>query len=220
MKVSAIIPTLNAAPTLERTLEAIADAEEILVVDGGSHDDTLASAAGRGATVLRAARGRGQQLAAGAKAARHEWLLFLHADTVLAPGWRIKAARFVEASEGRAAAFRFKLDDASWRARALERLVSLRIRLFALPYGDQGLFIKRSLYDEIGGFRPLPLMEDIDIVRRLGRRRVTIIDHEATTSAARWRERGWLGQTLLNQYCLALYFMGVSPERIQRLYER
>jgi rSAM/selenodomain-associated transferase 2 len=215
-----IIPTLDAAHSLARTLDAVADADEIVVVDGGSCDATLALVAAHGATALSATRGRGQQLAAGARAAIHDWLLFLHADTVLAPGWRAKAAEFVGASDGCAAAFRFTLDDSSWRARILECLVALRTRMFALPYGDQALFIHRSLYDEIGGFRPLPLMEDIDIVRRLGRRRLAMIDHAAITSAARWRHHGWLRQTLRNQYCLALYFMGVSPERIRRFYDR
>jgi GT2 family glycosyltransferase len=160
-------------------------------------------------------------LAAGAKAATSEWLLFLHADTVPAQGWRARAETFASAPNamGRAACFRFKLDDRSWQARVLERLVYWRTILLGLPYGDQGLLIHRDLYERVGGYRLLPLMEDVDFVRRLGRARICLLDIAATTSADRWRKRGWLHQSLRNQYCLALFLLGVEPERIRAIYE-
>lgn len=222
MQVTAIIPTLNAAASLPGALAALAPASAIIVVDGGSQDASVAIAERFGATIVRSARGRGIQLAAGAAAATNEWMLFVHADTLLAPGWLAAAESFARASAegGQAGAFRFALDDGAWQARALERLVAFRSKVFALPYGDQGLLIHRRLYDAVGGFRTIPIMEDIDLARRLGRARMRMIEHSAVTSAARWRRSGWLRQSLRNQYCLALYFAGVAPERIRAIYER
>ena len=125
-------------------------------------------------------------------AADGKWLLFLHADTHPASGWDEEVGAFiaVPANQGRAACFRFALDDPAIAARLLERLVALRCRLLALPYGDQGLLMHRSLYEALGGFRPLPMMEDVDLVRRLGRRRLAYLRTPAVTSAVRFRRVG------------------------------
>jgi hypothetical protein len=131
----------------------------------------------------------------------------------------VSAFALAHSTGERAAAFRFALDDGAWQARALEALVSVRAKAFALPYGDQGLLIHRSLYLAVGGYHPLPIMEDVDFVRRLGRKRIVVLEHEAVTSADRWRRRGWFAQSLRNQYCLALYLAGASPERIRKIYE-
>jgi hypothetical protein len=114
--------------------------------------------------------------------------------------------------------FRFALDDRRFRARLIERVVALRSRLFGLPYGDQGLLVSRTLYDRIGGFASLPLMEDVEIARRLGRRRLRPIPMRAVTSAARYRRDGYLRRSLRNLSCLAGYFLGVAPERLVRRY--
>ena len=177
---SIVIPTLDAAGALGATLEGLkpgiaalgARDVEVLVVDGGSRDATRAEAARHGTRWMRTAAGRGRQLGAGGAAAAGEWLLFLHADTRLGPGWHAEAQAFMRAptSRERAAAFRFALDDEAPAARLLERLVLWRCRLFGLPYGDQGLLIHRAFYAALRGFRPLPLMEDVDLVRRIGRR--------------------------------------------------
>ncbi len=219
---SVVIPTLNAADGLAATLAALDPADEIIVVDGGSRDGTAALARKLGARVIEAAPGRGGQLAAGAAAATTDWLLFQHADTVLAPGWRTVVEGYVSGPSAaeQAACFRFRLDDASPQARRLERWVALRVAALALPYGDQGLLIHRALYDRIGGYRPLPLMEDVDLVRRLGRRRLTVLDARAVTSARRWRQDGWLRRSARNLLCLTLFYLGVPAERIARLYGR
>ena len=123
------------------------------------------------------------------------------------------------ANSGKAAVFRFKLDDASIKARVLEKLVVLRCRLFAMPYGDQGLLVSRALYDEAGGFRPLPLMEDVDLVSRIGRSRLTYLDVPAITSAERYVRDGYAARIVRNLTCLAMWSLGVSPERIARFYK-
>jgi rSAM/selenodomain-associated transferase 2 len=223
---SVVIPALDAADELPRCLVAIEEGRrrglvcEVTVVDGGSRDGTRACAASLGARVIAAPKGRGTQLAAGAAAARGDWLLFLHADTVLAPGWSREVQAFVmqAGSAARAAYFRFRLDDAGWPARLVERGVAWRCRRLGLPYGDQGLLLAAEFYRALGGFRALPLMEDVDLVRRIGRTRLTGIDATATSSAARYRRDGYARRILRNLCCLALYRLGVPPRLIVRLY--
>ncbi len=193
---------------------------EIIVADGGSADATANVAVAAGARIVSSPRGRGIQLRTGAAAAQGDWLLFLHADTRLAPGWPAAVADFIvdPANTRRAGYFRFRLDDINSAARRLEALVAWRCRILALPYGDQGLLISRLLYDAIGGFRDLPLMEDVDIVRRLGRRRLKPLPVDAVTSAVRYRRDGYLRRSLRNILCLTLYYLGVPPRLIKRLY--
>jgi rSAM/selenodomain-associated transferase 2 len=220
-----VIPTLDAGETLAGCLDALREAAgaETIVIDGGSGDETLAVARRRNARVATAPRGRGGQLRAGAANTDRPWLLFLHADTELQPGWSGAVARWKSRPRAREsfAVFRFKLDDASWRARLLERLVQARVTLLRLPYGDQGLLIHRDLYDRVGGYSAdLPLMEDVDLVHRLRAARLSVLDAAAVTSAARWRRSGWLRHSLRNLACLALFRLGVEPRWIARFYER
>ncbi len=225
-EIDVVIPTLNAAATLGATLGGLSDARAdglvraVVVSDGGSTDRTVDIAVASGARVERGAPGRGRQLAAGARAARAPWLLFLHADTRLMAGWERAAHELMagEGEPGRAAAFSFALDDPSVPARVLERLVALRARVAALPYGDQGLLISRTLYDEVGGYRPMPLMEDVDMVRRIGARRLVVLPARAVTSAARYRRDGYVRRGARNLFCLALYSLGVAPGTIARFY--
>ncbi len=229
--ISVIVPTLDAEAGLAATLSALVPAmvdglvREVVVADGGSRDRTLAIADDAGVAIIKCAAGRGHQLRAGAAKARFPWLLFLHADTVLEPGWEREAGQHIEAiSSGNAAqsaaVFRFTLDDTRFAARALEAAVAFRSGLLKLPYGDQGLLISRRLYDDIGGYPDLPLMEDVAIVRRLGRSRIQAKRSKATTSARRYRERGYLRRIARNQLCLALYFSGAPMTTIERMYAR
>ena len=221
---SVIIPTLDAAASLAGALDPLAEdasvVGEVIVADGGSRDGTVALAERRGARVVAAASGRGAQLAAGAAAAARPWLLFLHADTRLAPGWTEAATGFAAAPANarRAAAFRFALDDEAPAARRLEAVVAWRCRALGLPYGDQGLLIARPFYESLGGFRPLPLMEDVDFVRRIGRGRIELLDVPAVTSAARYRSGGYVRRSARNLVCLGLYFLGLPPGAITRFY--
>ncbi len=221
-RLDVVIPTLNAGGTLSRTLASLLPGVAVTVSDGGSTDTTLAIAEAAGCRIVQGSAGRGRQLAAGAEAAVRPWSLFLHADTTVgSDGWRAVAGHMVQPDGGRrAASLRLAIDDPAWQARLIERGVAGRVRWLGLPYGDQGLLIHRDLYRAVGGYRDLPLMEDVDIMRRLGRERHVALEGEALTSAVRWQRRGWLGQTLLNLTCLSLYGLGVSAERIARLYGR
>ena len=223
---SIVIPVRDAATFLASCLAALEEGRscglvrEIIVVDGGSRDDTPARALALGARLLVAPAGRGAQLAAGAASASGAWLLFLHADTILPPDWPASVAAFLDVKENaaRAGYFALRFDDGGWAPRLIERCVALRCRWLGLPYGDQGLLLTAESYRALGGFRPLPLMEDIDLVRRIGPRRLRLLPAAVTTSAARYRRDGYGPRVLRNLACLTLYYLGVPPRLILRLY--
>ncbi len=227
--ISVVIPTLNAETGLAACLTSLVPAvvegvvREVIVVDGGSSDRTLKIADQAGVDVVIASPGRGGQLRTGAERARFPWLLFLHADTVLEAGWEREVAAFIErvdagAREPAAAAFGFALDDTGIAPRCLEALVAMRCTLLRLPYGDQGLLIPRTLYSQIGGYRSLPLMEDVDIVGRLARRQIILLRPRAVTSALRYQRDGYARRVIRNQICLAMYFLRVPVSSIARIY--
>ena len=220
---SIIIPTLNCRDELVRTLDAFAlrpPEWEIIVSDGGSSDGTLEAAELAGARTLVGPAGRGRQLAAGADAAAGVWFLFWHADTQPQPGWVSIMERFLRNPENRfrAGYCRLVLNDAAPQARRVERLANWRTETLGLPYGDQGLLISDEYYEHVGGFKPLPLMEDVDIVRRIGRRRLTTLDTAAITSAVRYRRDGWWGRPIKNITCLSMYLLGMPISVIRKLY--
>lgn len=224
--VSIVIPTLNAAGRIGPCLGALVPAaldgllREVILADGGSEDGIADIAAAAGATLLTARRGRGAQLAAGARRASGAWLLFLHADTVLQPGWIAAVRRHIARDPARAAHFDLAFDAGGAAAAATARWANLRSRLFALPYGDQGLLIPARLYGEIGGYPDIALMEDVALVRRLGRRRLARLDACAATSAERYLREGWLRRGRCNLTTLLLYLLGAPPEKLAARYER
>jgi len=222
--ISIIIPTLNAGPRLSATIEALEEvretlAVELIVVDGGSTDDTRMRAAAAGATVIEAPRGRATQLSVGAREASGRWLLFLHADTTLEPFWSTTITSFMRAKGNvlKAAYFTFALDDASSAARRVEGMANWRARKLGLPQGGQGLFLSRTKYASLVGYLDLPIMEDVDIARRIGKENLVELPATATTSAETYRRGGYTLRQLRNFTLLALYFLGVPPRRLVRL---
>jgi glycosyltransferase involved in cell wall biosynthesis len=190
--ISVVIPTVNSERLLPRCFDSLIPAavrgvvREVIVSDAGSTDSTLAIADGAGAHIVHARKGRGQQLAEGAAIARSDWLLFLHPETALEPGWEVEVESFMDQAvmeRPRAAVFRFALEDFGGEARRAEAMTALRAGLFALPYGDQGLLIPKRLYQKTGGYRALADMEDADMVRRIGRRRLVSLRARAVNIA-------------------------------------
>jgi rSAM/selenodomain-associated transferase 2 len=219
--VSVIIPVLADADEVERLVDQIAPepAVEVIVVDGGP-DPRLDRVVQRAhVRLMRAPPGRARQMNEGAAAATGEWLLFLHADSRLPSAWAEHLRRApVTANCGW---FRFALDDPAWQARVIERGVRWRVRLFHLPYGDQGLFVRREVFVALGGFRELPLLEDVDFVRRLLRKGGAFeVPLPLLTSSRRWRRDGWFRRSARNLAIISCYFAGVSPLRLARWYSR
>lgn len=217
-----VVPTLNAARPLAAN-GTVAQARHLVISDGGSSDGTPAVAADLKATLVEGPAGRGPQLAAGADAAIGAgagWLLFLHADTELEAGWQAEVQSFIADPDNRrrAGVFRFALDDDSAGARRLARGVAWRNRVLGLPYGDQGLLVAAEFYQALGGFRALALMEDVDLVRRIGRRRLHFFASRAITGAGRYRAGGYALRPLRNLSCLALFFLGLPSKWIVRIY--
>jgi rSAM/selenodomain-associated transferase 2 len=216
-RVSVVIPALDEAAHVERALASVGAADERIVVDGGSRDRTVDLARSAGAHVLVAPCGRGTQLARGAKDATGDWLVFLHADTALEVGW-LDALRALP-QDVAGGAFRLAIDSPRPAFRAVEWGVAWRCRLFGLPFGDQGLFARRAAYLGVGGFRPFPLMEDIDFVRRLARAgRLAFPRPRAFTSPRRWERYGVVGATLRNAWLLTQFAAGRRPEDLARGY--
>lgn len=220
--ISVVIPTLNESPTIESLVRALhCDQDlEVIVADGGSCDDTIELAERAGACVVSSSAGRGRQMNAGAAVARGEILLFVHADVQLPPNFA-NLVRQELADGAVAGAFALQLDASSWGLRLVQWGANLRTRLLQLPYGDQGIFLAAEQFFRMGGFRNWPLMEDFDFCRRLAKLgRIACAPAAVTASARRWQQRGVLRTTLINQGCVAGYFLGVPPERLARWYRR
>jgi rSAM/selenodomain-associated transferase 2/rSAM/selenodomain-associated transferase 1 len=220
---SVIVPTLDEEASIGGTLERIrrADAVEVIVADGGSRDATREIAARAGAQVVVTDGGRAAQQNAGAAAASGRLLLFAHADTLLPDGYAHLARRALERPATVAGAFRLRTDGSGAALRVVEWGANVRSRLLQLPYGDQGLFLEKRVFDELGGFAPLPIMEDYELVTRLRRRgRVALLDDAVITSARRWRRLGALSTTLRNLAMVVGFHAGVAPERLARFYRR
>lgn len=227
ISVSIIIPVLNEAATIQAGLSNLqlrqttetADTIEVIVVDGGSQDETVTLATALGAKVIISASGRANQMNAGAKLATGEILLFLHIDTCLPDEFVPLLQQTLAQPETIAGAFELRIAGEKPALRLVEWGVKWRSRLFQLPYGDQAIFLKATTFHQLGGFPELPIMEDFEFVRRLrAKGRIAIAPANVITSGRRWENLGVLKTTLINQLAIAAYFVGISPERIARWY--
>ncbi len=218
-----MIPTLNEAAQLRDTLRPLqalrGRGHEVIVVDGGSEDDTLGIAAALADRCLSAPPGRSGQMNAGAACARGDIFWFLHADTRAAPACDriIVAACGATDSWGR---FDVRLSGRQPLLRLVERLMNLRSRLTGIATGDQGMFVTRSLFERVGRFPDIPLMEDIELSKRLrALRRPLCLRHQVITSSRRWEEQGIVRTIALMWYLRLAYFLGVPAERLAVRYD-
>ncbi len=223
LKISVIIPTLNEAAHIERTISEVLKGFNVqcLVADGGSDDGTPDLAQKAGAPVCRSNPGRARQMNAGAEQAEGDILLFLHADSRLPKEWDTLVRRTLRHPDIALGAFRFAVDEKSAGYALITWGTNLRSRLFRRPYGDQGLFLKRDLFEKLGRFAEVPIMEDVDLVRKARREgKIVTLNHPLITSARRWKKHGLLKTTLYNQYVLLAAFAGVDPLELNQAYRQ
>ncbi len=220
-KISIIIPTLNESKHIKATLASTQASTnvEVIVVDGGSGDNTVDVAKSLGVTVITGYQNRAIQMNAGAMNATGDILLFLHADTLLPANFDAMIRKALQQPHIVAGAFALRIDAPQAGLRLVEWGVKWRSRWFQMPYGDQGIFITKEKFNDIGGFPQLPIMEDFQLLRNLKRLgKITYIPVPVITSSRRWLKKGILQTTLINQIVIIAYFMGVSPERIRTWY--
>jgi rSAM/selenodomain-associated transferase 2 len=229
-KISIIIPTLNEAGNLKAAILTVDNTNatnqhstniEVIVVDGGSQDDTVAIGQSSGVKVILSDPGRATQMNAGALAAKGEILVFLHADTRLPAGFDAMIRTALQQPGTVAGAFALRIDASLGGLRWVEKGVNWRSHLLQMPYGDQAIFLTKAVFQQIGGFPELPIMEDFELIRRLKLiGKITIISTPVVTSPRRWLQKGVIQTTLLNQIVIIAYLLGVSPERIRSWYRR
>ena len=220
LRLAIVIPTLDEGASLPATLErALAMADQVVVADGGSRDDTREIAARMGARVTISTAGRGIQLNAGARATDADIVLFLHADTRLPDDAHRFVRRAIAEGQVIGGGFRVQFDSRRRWLPLGARIMNLRTRLTGCPLGDQAQFVRRDAFDALGGFPDWPILEDLDFARRLKRHgRTVLIDAPVTTAARRFLNQGVTRTIATNWLIWSLYFVGVSPHRLARLY--
>lgn len=220
--ISVVIPTLNAEAALTLCLQGLYEGvqagiiREVIVVDAGSDDGTVTLADDAGAVIMKARASRGLQLREGCAAARGEWILALHADSLLQEGWAQVAQDHMK-NISTAGFFKLRFGGGGAMAAVVAGWANFRASVLGLPFGDQGLLISRSLYDKMGGFPDIPLMEDVAMARVLGRHKVAL-DCQITTSSDKYREQGWIRRGARNLSLQLRYFAGASPEKLAQSY--
>ncbi|AFZ60293.1 TIGR04283 family arsenosugar biosynthesis glycosyltransferase [Anabaena cylindrica FACHB-243] len=220
-RISIIIPTLNEAENIKNAIASTQPSTniEIIIVDGGSQDSTTAIAQSLGATIVSSQPGRAIQMNAGAAVATGEILLFLHADTLLPPGFDDMIRTTLQQPGIIAGAFALRIDAPHWGLRLVEWGVEVRSRFWQMPYGDQAIFLTQVAFAKIGNFLELPIMEDFELIRRLKNQgKISLISIPVITSSRRWLKKGIFITTFLNQIIIFAYLLGISPERIRKLY--
>lgn len=220
--ISVIIPTLNEECNLAACVAALGSRHdyELIVVDGGSQDNTAETALNLKARLFITRACRAAQMNLGANAASNDIFLFLHADTILPHDWKDTVWKTMQTPGTLIGAFEFSLDTSRWQFTVIEKLAGFRSRFFQMPYGDQAIFVNRENFYRIGAFPELIIMEDFafcQAARKLGRIRTA--SAKAVTSSRRWKERGIIKTTLINQLVIALYSIGVPDRTLRRIYD-
>lgn len=223
--ISVIIPALNEEDNIRSCIDGLINEGcdcEIIVADGGSTDKTEISAGSYpGVAFIQSRKGRGVQMNMGASAASGDILLFLHADTTLEVGWAAEMLSVLEDNSISGGAFTFSIRSLLWKYRLVEAWVRLRCKIRLLPYGDQAIFVRKSAFDRIGGYKNIPLMEDVDFIKRLKKfGTIGILNKKAITSERRWSKKGLIKTAAMNQLIMLLYKFGVNPSLLARIYCR
>lgn len=219
VSLSVVIPALDEETSIEATVAAASDAQEVIVVDGGSRDETVVRAGEAGARVVIGPRGRGRQMNLGASMCRGDVLVFLHADTLLPRDYDAQIRESLAAGPCRWGRFDVRFDRSTPILDLIAWLISTRSRLTRGATGDQAIFVERALFEEIGGYIDEPLFEDVDLCRRLKRRAAMAVPRSpVTTSSRRWRTDGVIRTSLLMWVLKGLYLIGVPAGRLAALY--
>ncbi len=224
-QISIIIPVFHEGDIISNTLIHIRKsfgnpAPEIIVADGGPEQDSLDAVKEKAVKKISSPKGRGRQMNSGAAAAAGDILLFLHADTRLPDRAGEKIIRVLRKKHYAAGAFSLGIDSVKKRYRLLEKAANLRTRISRIPYGDQAFFIRKDIFSAAGGFRDIPIMEDVELMRRIKRKglKIYIIPDPVMTSARRWEKEGLLYGMLRNRFLILLFAWGISPEKLLQYY--
>jgi rSAM/selenodomain-associated transferase 2 len=219
--ISIIIPTLNEAGNIKETIisSQFSNNVEIIVVDGGSKDETLFIAKSLNVKVIISPPGRANQMNVGAMAASGEILLFLHADTRLPANFEQMMRTTLVKPGIVAGAFALRINAPNWGLRLVELGVKWRSHLWQMPYGDQGIFLTKDVFQQVGNFPPIPIMEDFELIRKLKTMgKIYLLPTPVITSPRRWLKKGIIQTTMLNQIIVIAYLLGVSPQQIRNWY--
>lgn len=221
---SIVIPTLNSVKTIKPTLLSLSEGitsgliKELIISDGNSKDNIESLSKEIGAVFIKGKKGRGSQLHRGANQSSGQWLLFIHSDTFLPEGWSKIFLRHITNHEN-AGYCKLSFNDRSKMAKIISFGANLRSQIFKLPYGDQGLLISKKLYNEIGGYPNLPLMEDV-VIAKLLKQKIQSIPVTIKTSASKYQRDGWLKTSIRNITFLIKFKLGADPHKLAKLYNR
>ena len=226
-KFSIIVPVLNEQGQINSFIEKIKDQDfdgyyEIIIVDGDPQCGTINAITDNSVLCITSTRGRGRQMNAGAAAACGEILIFLHADTTLPDNALRKISQTLQDQGFVGGAFDLKIDSDRLLLKYISARASLRSRWNRIPYGDQAIFIREKYFNQIGGFKDIPLMEDVDLMRRIKKdgKKIVILPDKVTTSARRWENEGALYTSMRNLIFVRLFYIGISPHKLAKYYWR
>jgi rSAM/selenodomain-associated transferase 2 len=226
VNIAVVIPALNEASTIERVVASAMGPEggatahlvnvvDVVVVDGGSEDETQTRAISAGARILNTQRGRARQLQVGIEATKSDVVLLLHADTCLPPGWATAVLGALDDPRVVGGAFRLKFEERSTRIRLVEWMARMRIAALEFPFGDQAIFVRRAVLDAVGGIADVPVMEDVDLVHAMKQHgRLALLPDCATTSARRYLDRGVLRTSVTHFFAFTAWGLGIDRTRL------